>query len=251
MHRIYSGNISRWLMPAVLILFILEVLTMPLVLGITYAGRSESPEHVLSYTQGRLRWDKDTVVNDEGVAELNLFDAVYPAVEAVDGVNVVAPGTEGYSFVRLHNEVNGPVNYIAVLYRIRTSDALPVEAQLIGSGFTDTEEYFLPDGIDQSQVLRAVSGTVKGKEIQDFDIAWLWNYEVSAQQDQADTKLGDKSSADEVVLGLYIVVEDNNVYTVPKTGDESHIAMYFALMAISLLVLILLLRDLRKEKKCA
>lgn len=253
MHRLFSEKVSRWLLPTVLILFILEVMTLPLVLGITYSGRSESPDHILTYTQGKLTWDKATGIDENGVAELDLFDAVYPSVESEDGGNVVAPGTEGYNIVRLKNSVSGSVKYTAVLYRIRTSEDLPVEAELIGSNFTDTTNYPLPDGVAAYQVLRAVTGTVKGGEIQDFDISWLWEFETSTEQDEIDTFLGDKNNADNVTVGLYIVVEDNNSYItpdIPKTGDESHIGMYVGLMVISLVMLILLLWDRRKEKKC-
>lgn len=254
MQRLFSEKVTRWLLPAVLILFILEVMTLPLVLGITYSGRSESPDHILTYTQGKLTWDSATGIDENGVAELDLFDAEYPGVEAEDGSNVVAPGTEGYNIVRLKNSVSGSVKYTAVLYRIRTSNDLPVEAELIGSSFTDTANYPLPDGVEAYQVLRAVTGTVKGGEIQDFDISWLWEFETSTEQNEIDTFLGDKDNADEVTVGMYIVVEDNNSYItpdIPKTGDESHIGMYMGLMVISLVMLILLLWDRRKEKKCA
>ena len=253
MHRLFSEKVSRWLLPAVLILFILEVMTLPLVLGITYSGRSESPDHILTYTKGKLVWDSATGIDENGVAVLDLFDAEYPGVESEDGSNVVAPGTDGYNIVRLKNSVSGSVTYTAVLYRIRTSEDLPVEAELIGSGYTDTASYPLPDGVNSQQVLRAVTGTVKGGEIQDFDISWLWEYENGEVQDSIDTFLGDKDNADEVTVGLYIVVEDNNSYIdpeIPKTGDDSHVGMYLGLMLVSLFMLILLLWDRRKEKEC-
>ena len=254
MQRVFSDKVTRWLLPTVLILFILEVLTLPLVLGITYSGRSESPDHVLTYTQGKLTWDSVTGIDKNGAAELNLFDAEYPGVEAEDESKVIAPGTEGYSIVRLKNSVSGSVKYTAVLYSIRSSEQIPVEVELADSDFTDTENYPLPDGVKAYQVLRAVTGTVKGDEVQDFDILWQWEYETSEEQNETDTFLGDKDHADEVTAGLYVVVEDNNSYIspdVPKTGDENHIGMYLGLMGISLIVLILLLRDRRREKTCA
>ena len=36
---------NKWLLPTVLILFILEVVTLPLIVLLTYAGRAETPEH--------------------------------------------------------------------------------------------------------------------------------------------------------------------------------------------------------------
>lgn len=265
MQRVFSERISRWLLPTVLILFILEVLSLPMVLGITYSGRSESPDNILTYTAGRLTWDSATGIDENGVAELNLFDAEYENVEAADGVKVVAPGTEGFHIVRLQNVVGASVDYTAVLYRIRTNDALPVEATLEGENFTDTTEYPLPEGVTEEQVVRAVSGIIRGKEILDFDISWLWEYDESADQNAIDTILGNQAEADEVTVGLYIVVEDYNSYhsggnsgdkdeyitpDSPQTGDNSNVGIYFVLMLISLFLLILLLIERKREKKC-
>lgn len=252
MQKVFSEKTTRWLLPAVLILFILQMITLPVMMGVTYSGRSESPNHILTYTQGKLTWDSATGIDENGVAELDLFDAIYNNVESSDGKNVVAPGTDGFNIVRLKNSVSGSVKYTAVLYRIRTNEALPVEASLTGA-FTDTTAYTLPDGVSANQVVRAVTGTVKGGEILDFDISWLWEFEESDQQDIIDTMLGIEDDPDTVTVGLYIVVEDNNSYVspdIPKTGDNSHVGMYFGLMLISLIMLVLLLWDYRKEKKC-
>lgn len=253
MQRVFSEKVSRWLLPTVLILFILEVLSLPLVLGITYSGRSESPDHILTYTQGKLTWDSATGIDENGVAVLNLFDAEYENAKGANGENIVAPGTEGFNIVRLKNAVTGSVNYKAVLYRIRTNEDLPVEAALEGENFTDTADYPLPEGVTADQVVRAVDGTIGGNEILDFDISWAWNYDESADQNAIDTILGDKAESDEVTVGLYIVVEDNNEYIMPdspQTGDNTNIGFYFALMIISLIMLIILLFERRREKKC-
>lgn len=247
-------KMNRWLLPVIVILFVLEVMTLPLVVGVTYSAKNTTPDHVLTYTKGKLTWDSATDIDKNGVAEMDLFDAVYNNVEAGNGDNLVAPGCEGTNTIQLKNNVSGSVKYTAVLYWIRSTDLLPVEVSLADStGFTDTTTYKLPDGVEKDQVIRAVTGTVKGGEIQDFDISWLWEFETSAEQDEIDTFLGDKHNADEVTVGLYIVVEDNNSYItpdIPKTGDESHIGMYVGLMVISLVMLILLLWDRRKEKIC-
>ena len=251
MKRIWEKR-NQWLLPMVLVLFILEVITLPFVMGITYSGRSEAPDHVLTYTKGKLTWDSATGISANGAAELDLFDAVYPNVESADGENVVAPGTEGSSIVRLKNSVKGSVKYTAVLYRIRTSENLPVEAGLGMEGHTPAESYGLPQDVEESQVIKAVKGSIRGGEIKDFDISWLWDYYESAEQDRLDTLLGIEPEADRVTVGLYIVVEDNNSYTnptLPQTGDDSRIGMYLTLMGISGVLLILLLIDRRREKK--
>lgn len=267
--QLISKKVNQWLLPAVLILFILQVVTLPYVLGFTYSGRSESPDHILTYTRGKLTWDSATDIDANGVAELDLFDANYQNVESSNGDNLVAPGTEGINIVRLKNSVKGPVTYTAVLYRIRTDETLPVETEFADdTAFTDTTTYSLPKGVTKDQVIRAVKGTVKGGQIQDFDIKWLWEFYVDDTQDVADTAFGDKAT-DEVTVGIYIVVEDNNNYSsgkdpeeeipdgpviyypaAPKTGDNAQTAMYLTLMGISFAVLVVLLIERRREKQC-
>lgn len=244
-----------WLLPTVLILFILEVITFPFVLGFTLADRSETPERVLTYTQGKLTWDSAANIDANGVAQLSLFDSIYQNVNAGSGDKVVAPGTDGISIVRLKNSVSGAIGYTAVLYRIRSTDLLPVEVSLSGDGFADTDTYILPQGVKDEDVIRAVSGTVGGDMIQDFDIDWSWKFYGSEQQDIIDTWLGDKAAdggADNVTVGLYVVVEDDNQYIIPsppQTGDLG-IGIYVGLMCVSGVVLILLLLDKRRAHKC-
>ena len=245
-----------WLLPTVLILFILEIFTLPLVIEFTYSGRQEAPNHILTYTENKLTWDSATNIREDGSAELDLFNAIYDNAESADGKNIIVPGTEGYNIVRLKNDVSGPVNYTAVLYRIHTSDKIPVSATLDGENFTDTTVYSLPDDVKEAQVVRAVSGTLDGSRIQDFDIQWRWNYYDDDAQDLVDTYLGSKSAfgdADKVTVGLYIVVEDDNNYILPdtpQTGDNLLFGSYIVLMCISGLLLILLFISRRREEKC-
>lgn len=255
MQKILSEKVSRWLLPAVLILFILEVMTLPLVLGITYSGRSESPDHILTYTSGRLTWDSSTDIDDTGTACLSLFDVEYPGAESFDGSKIIAPGTEGYNIVRLKNSTDKAIKYTAVLYAIRTIEDIPVRVGLIGSDFADTADFLLPAGVGEKQVVRAVTGMLGGDEIQDFDISWLWEYESDEDQDYIDTFLGACAGDYEITVGIYIVVEDDDggyvtPDVVPKTGSESWFGMYVILMLISFIILILLLWDRHKEKKC-
>lgn len=95
-----------WLLPAVLILFLTQVVLFPFAMGFTYAGRNESPHHVLTYTTGSLTWNSATGVDpDTGVAELSLFSDHYQNVQSDNGEKVVAPGTENTNIVRLKNSV--------------------------------------------------------------------------------------------------------------------------------------------------
>ena len=252
MRRIINKKISQWLLPAVLVLFVLEVLMLPAVLEITYAGRGEGPDHILTYTTNQLVWDDITDIDADGVAVLNLFDSIYENVDG-NGDKVVAPGTTGSSIIRLKNGSNDTVQFTAVLYRIVTNDAIPVEVGLEGYNFTQTDDYQLPDQVIAEQVVVAVTGEVQSSAIQDFDITWVWNYAEGEDQDTLDTILGN-AEEEGLTVGLYIVVEDEGSVIEPQppgTGDRSRMPMYLTLMAISLLVLILLMWERHKEKKCA
>ena len=246
-----SKKTSQWLLPTVLILFILEVLTLPLVLEITYAGRSDGPDHILTYTTNSLVWDSATGIDEHGVAQLSLFDTIYDDTVDGNGDKVVAPGTEGLNILRLKNNSQSEITYTAVLYCIKTNDALPVEVTLQGEGFAETESYSLPYEIGEEYVLRAVTGKLPSGQIQDFDISWLWDYEVSDKQNEIDTILGSWDELDNITVGVYIVVEDGGTVVdpePPKTGDGG-LEMYLTLMGISFVALLLLLWDRHNQRK--
>lgn len=255
MHNFLNKQ-RKWLLPTTLILFILEIIAFPLAIGFTWAGRSETPERILTYTQGKLTWDSAASIDENGAANLSLFETLYYNVESNNDDKVVAPGTEGMSIVRLKNSVSGIISYTAVLYRIRSIDILPVDVSLNGDGFEDTDVYTLPDGVKDEDIIRTVSGTLKGGMIQDFDINWNWKFYDSDEQDIVDTWLGDKAAnkdADDIVVGLYIIVKDENTYVepdVPETGDLSSLGIYIALMCVSAALLIFLFVDKKRSKKC-
>jgi len=244
----------QWLLPAILILFILLVVTFPFVTQLTYSGRSESPEHVLTYTTGELAWDNATEVNADGAAELTLFSAEYDNVLSLNGDSVVAPGTSSSDIIRLKNDAGGPVTYTATVYSIRSSDSLPIDVSLSGKNFTDTETAVLPEGVSADTVIRSVTGTVASGTIQDFDINWQWIFTEGAVQDTADSELGNNAAAgnpEDITVGIYIVVEDDNKIVepeIPETGDSSTMGIYIALIAISGFVMILLLFGKRREE---
>ena len=49
-----SEKMREWMFPAILILFILQVMLLPVVIGLTYAVPAERPEHILTYRTGSL-----------------------------------------------------------------------------------------------------------------------------------------------------------------------------------------------------
>ena len=261
MIKLFSEKVPRWLLPAVLLLFVLEIATFPLVLNYTYSDRNEKTNHVLTYTPGKLTWDSPTGIDDNGSAVLDLFNYIYgdeteTDVVADDGTNVVAPGTEGFNIVRLRNVVDGELTYTAILYQIQNVEELSVVATLDGIGFSDATSYPLPAGVTEEQVVRAVTGTLAGGTIQDFDISWCWEFYVNDVQDVVDTALGNKIAPDEITVGLYIVVNDDNEYSDndgyiepdnPQTGDGSCLVLYVVLMLVSLLILISLAVERRRQ----
>lgn len=229
-----KGN--GWVLPATLILFILSVVTLPLMVILTYAGRSESPKHIITFANEKLTWDDATHIQENGVAELSFFNTVYQNVQSENEDNVVAPGTDALTTIRLKNESDISADYVAVCYMIKPSDELPVHAGMAAEGSQPTDEYQLPEGVENAQVLNAVKGTVGSKEIQDFDINWYWIFYESDEQDIRDTALGNKAAwddPDDVLLGFYIVVEGETPIPPPHTGMASYLWWGIAFVVIS------------------
>ena len=232
-----------WLLPVVLILFILEAVTLPFVIDLAYADRADSPEHVITYTQNSLIWDSTTGVDSSGAAKLSLFETLYDNTESENGDKIIAPGTGGKSSVRLKNASEGKIEYTAVLYTIKSSDLLPVAVSLDDGTFADTDFFQLPDGVLPSSVIGAVTGELQSGQIQDFDISWVWEFSIDDARDIADTTLGDLAS-DDITVGLYVTVNDEGNLVVPsppETGDDTLIGVYIALMLISGILLIVLI----------
>lgn len=179
------------------------------------AGAAE-PAHVLSYTTGRLTWDSATGIDENGAAVLSLFADAYQNVLSENGERVVAPGTDGSCTVRLENRMGYAISYIAVAYRIKEAETLPVEPEFSCEGAEDTGSYPLPERVEDAQVIRAVRGELCGGQSADFRLDWLWEYNESDAPDGP----GDTDDTD----GGCIRPE------VPKTGDESAAWLYLALI---------------------
>ena len=229
-HMNRTEKLREWMFPAILILFILQVMLLPVVIGLTYAVPAERPEHILTYRTGSLVWDKATSVRPDGSAELTFFETLYQNVNADNAEKVLAPGTEKDSVVRLKNDTNKEIAYFAALYSLSTSPELDIGASLSGNGFSDTSRYTLPESIKKETVVRAVGGKLDAKKLQDFDINWFWSFEDGANadgRDGIDTYLGNKAAngkADEATLGFYLVVyDDSEVLPSPQTGDDTMI----------------------------
>lgn len=249
-----NGKKKNQLLLVVLILFILEVISFPFVAGFTYADKNEQPNQILTYTKGNLAWDSASNVLDNGVAELSMFDAMYENVQSDSGDKVIAPGTQGKNIVRLQNDESGNVEYTVVLYQIKENEKIPVVTDLTCDNSYVTDDYLLPDGVSKDSVIKAVTGTLSGNERKNLEINWNWTYEDLTQQDETDTMLGNiaASKTQDVTVGVYVVVEDNNEYVrpnPPKTGDNSNMMMWICLMSVSFVVLVFLVGQRKREKK--
>lgn len=286
--KMFFTHYKNWLLPAVLILFILQAVTFPFALGQSWA-ESDSPDYLLTYTKGRLAWSSGTVVDEAGAAQFSLFDSEYKNANGDTTVtsnnDVVAPGTDNDKMVRLYNRVSGSVTYKAVLYQLQASihddmedengkidmaDKLNTEMRLLhadeGKGYVKDDNPFLPKGVKPEQVIKAVTGRLQGGQYQDFDISWLWKFEdedpddpgMKERNDQIDTLLGSlaaqaaEGEIPNTTVGLYIVVEDNNSYTTPESPAtrDNGVGTYLALMAVCGGVLLILQWEKRKASKC-
>ena len=158
-------KLLRYLIPTMIGLVSTQLVLMPFIFKKIYTQRPRSDERIVSYDRGELNFGTEFEFTQNGDIQLELFDAEYPSVTSRDGDKVVAPGTDGHDTVQFTNNVHGEISYTAVLYMIRDSEDLPVKAELMGVNFDDTDKYSLPDGVDQSQVIRAVSGKLSPDEV--------------------------------------------------------------------------------------
>lgn len=244
--------------PFILLLFVLGVVMLPAVIGLTYATGSQRPEHSLTYEERALVWDRGTYVRPDGSGQLSFFDASHDNVAAKNSDNLVAPGTGKSATVRLLNKTKKEIAYTAVLYMISTSPELGIEASFSGddeSGFREASQYTLPAGIEPEMVVRAVRGKLAAREMQHFELGWFWDYEKQGalyEQDSVDTYHGDKAAegkADEVLLGFWLAVHDGGDITpVPKTGDNTMIVCWLILAAVSGVCLYFILRRKRRHE---
>ena len=148
----------------VLTLLLIQLILLPAALGVTYASSGTRPEHILTYTTGRLTWDSATETDGQGAARLELFRRSYDNVNAADGQQVIAPGTAGETVVRLKNNTGRTVSYTAVLYEKKANgtaagaatanaatvnDAPPLMDEPVYNGFD--EGGYLPEGFDDGE----------------------------------------------------------------------------------------------------
>lgn len=223
-----------------LILFvIIQVIVLIYTVGLTYSSKNDKVISILTYKQGKLTWDINTKVDEKGVAELSLFEE--SSINSKSYGNIIFPGANESNVIKLRNTANNAVKYTVVVYNKKTNDEIPVVVELTGENLNNTEEYTLPQGVEKQDVIRAVYGTIDGNDIKDFEINWKWEFYENNQQDVIDTILGNNAIDNQITVGVYVVIEDNNQYISPKTGDNSIIEIYFIALIISIIILSILL----------
>lgn len=237
----------------IVLLFAAALITFPYAFNLTWS--SPAADRTLTYTVGSLTWDSAAEkVDKNGVIRLSMFDSVYDNVKSADDGKVVAPGTGKTTNILLKNTVSGSIRYTAVLYRLDKTE-VPIVADLTGPDPAVTD-YYLPNGVAAEQVVSAVGGTVNGGSVKTLDISWNWKFsEGNDKGDAHDTMLGNKSPADKVEYGLYIVVEDDNYYgggginnclvVPPKSGDNSAMK----LLVLSVLAMCATLAFTHRDKR--
>lgn len=244
-------SLNDRLLLTALVLFLIEILLLPVCLKFTYADASDTPAGVLTYTNGKLTWDSAVSVLPDGTAELNFFDDGYTNVISVDGKNVLAPGTGAVRKIRLISAVPRDVAYRALIYRIDSEQEIPIKGILDGPGSGDTGHIpALPEGVAPENVLKTMEGTLPGNDALDFNVGWEWLFYESQARDAADTLLGNDEAA-KTTLGFYLVIDDDTavVPPSPQTGDDAPVKAYIALIVISFLVLLLLFVTRERDRK--
>lgn len=242
-----------WLLPTVLILFICEIFTLPMIFWLTYAGNAESPDHVLVFKDELLQWSSNENIRPDGAAEFDVFSDKYQNVNSDTGEKVVAPGTGAECLVRLKNESSGSARYIATLYLINEDNRVPLKAELKCQG-EETTMHALPANPKVRPVC-SYTGSVSAGEVADFTSVWRWDFYENDALDIRDTALGDAAARDEasrVTVGLYIAIVDDEGEVIPpnpQTGDNTMIWVVLAL--ISLTGAVLLFAQIGKRRRRA
>lgn len=256
MKQIFSAvyRNRNWILPLNILLLLGVLVTFPFAIGGSWAWGSNEVDHTLIYTENKLEWGNDTSIREDGSAELSLFK---------DGL--IAPGMLGGNTVRLINRIYEKITYTAVVYEIKSNEELPVYTLFTVEGARPTESYTLPEGVPEDAVISAVTGTVFGRQTLDMDIEWHWDFESGVEQDILDTALGNKEELDDVTVGIYITVVDDNFYsdfdpdrprlsghviepTNPDTGAEN-LLLWIAAAVLSFMLLILLAVSDRIERQ--
>lgn len=205
-------------------------------------------------TDGEIAWGTNTSVE--------LFHVFYEdgeqniSVKSDDGDTIIAPGTENSYTFKLKNSGDVALDYIVTVdaYVTPSDITIPVTARLNRYDGTwvvgDLDTYVDIPTFDVAQD----TGTIGAGKYAYYTLDWVWPFE--SGDDAWDTVLGDMAVEQDVILTIAISTvskisnnpDDTSGLTPPKTGDDSMIVLWYGLAIISLILLLILIVYLIREK---
>lgn len=188
------------------------------IVGVTYADKAHSSEHVLNYETNRLYWnDGVTGVNRDGTYQLDLFSSL-PTGD--DGMKIIAPGAKDGGSMSLVNKTGHSVQYSALIF-LMSGDGVPITADFSNFDPSNIDANpTLPEDFSDATVLRAVTGELKGYEKCEFIIEWEWAFSTGDDGDILDTELGNLDLS-ELSIGVWVTVSDNIVPVFPSEENKN------------------------------
>ncbi len=187
----------------------------------------------------------------QGETDIELFCLSYENGEGVVTVHssnsdkLLAPGTENSYNFSLENNGNVDLAY-----------KMDVEAYFSGGDYvipvvvslSDHQGRYLCGTAEEKAPVLALDGvscegTVRAGYVMPYTLSWEWPFE---GDDSYDTMLGNLAAEEDI--SLTVVINTMATYTpdpggddVPKTGDDGGIVLMLAIMAVSLMALLLLI----------
>lgn len=146
--------------------------------------------------------------------------------------------------VHLNNSTERDVKYTAVLCERKSENLIYLKTRMNCNNSIDSNEYTLPESASDCKVIRAVTGTLGSKKVEDFNVECFWDYQGQSEETVEGSIMTDldtisaSEEGESIFIGLYITVEDNGKIVFPQTGDSfSAYTVYTVLIVISSLSL--------------
>ena len=174
---------------------------------------------------------RDQYTVDLGLGELDgsieLFRIEYQndtgevTVQGVNADNVVAPGTSVNYDIRLRNNDDVVIDFVMYpTVEFLSADVVPVEFKIVD----DHGNYLLGDantwvGADAMNALNH-KGSIHPGEVFTYHVSWQWVFEVSDEQDAADTELGNQSGV--AVPGVRVGISTEATANPMPVRDNNH-----------------------------
>lgn len=200
-------------------------------------------------------WSTETEIQIFKVSYDNNGDAVFTVASGA-GDKVIAPGTENTYTWTLKNSEDKALEYTmeVLAWFEGTDQIIPVEARLLGpEGYmTGSADSWKPV-LDLNQTR---SGSLASGQTEDYVLDWRWPFERGEgdelnANDAFDTMLGNLAASGEEPLSLHILIRtiaeiDEDP---PITGEEEVIITWSIISLVALILIIVLLIWMRKERK--